>query len=206
MQIPLATLHAIAAGEVTLAFRRWDRARVKPGTLMRTGIGLVEVTSVEQVTLTSLTAEQARRAGFATKAALRDFLSRKPGGIFKVGLRPAGPDPRIALRQDDNLSPEEREAIRSRLAVMDRNGAWTMRFLTMIEQRPAVRAPDLAASIGWETLVFKRYVRKLKELGLTESLEVGYRLSPRGRAVLAAGQAAASLSTPRPAPADPPGV
>jgi ribosomal protein S19E (S16A) len=28
-------------------------------------------------------------------------------------------------------------------------------------------------------------VRKLKELGLTESLDVGYRLSPRGRAFLA---------------------
>jgi hypothetical protein len=27
-------------------------------------------------------------------------------------------------------------------------------------------------------------VRKLKELGLTESLLVGYRLSPRGRALL----------------------
>lgn len=31
---------------------------------------------------------------------------------------------------------------------------------------------------------FKPRVRQLKELGLTESLEVGYRLSPRGRAVL----------------------
>jgi hypothetical protein len=31
---------------------------------------------------------------------------------------------------------------------------------------------------------FKRDVRKLKELGLTESLEVGYRLSPRGAALL----------------------
>jgi len=28
---------------------------------------------------------------------------------------------------------------------------------------------------------FKRRVRSLKELGLTESLEIGYRLSPRGR-------------------------
>jgi hypothetical protein len=36
--------------------------------------------------------------------------------------------------------------------------------------------------MGRETLPFKRDVRKLKELGLTESLEVGYRLSPRGRA------------------------
>jgi hypothetical protein len=39
--------------------------------------------------------------------------------------------------------------------------------------------------VGREKLPFKRDVRKLKELGLTESLLVGYRLSPRGRALLA---------------------
>ena len=32
--------------------------------------------------------------------------------------------------------------------------------------------------------MFKRDVRKLKELGLTESLEIGYRLSPRGVAFM----------------------
>ena len=47
-----------------------------------------------------------------------------------------------------------------------------------------MRAADLAPLLGRERLPFKRDVRKLKELGLTESLEVGYRLSPRGRAVL----------------------
>lgn len=30
-------------------------------------------------------------------------------------------------------------------------------------------------------------MRKLKELGLTESLDIGYHLSPRGEAVLRAG-------------------
>ena len=35
-----------------------------------------------------------------------------------------------------------------------------------------------------EKAVFKSRVRKLKALALTESLEVGYRLSPRGEAVL----------------------
>jgi predicted transcriptional regulator len=54
--------------------------------------------------------------------------------------------------------------------------------LGLIAERPATRAPDLAASLGRETAPFKADVRKLKELGLTESLEVGYRLSPRGRA------------------------
>lgn len=189
MLIPMATLHAIAAGEVTLAFRRWDRARVKVGTRMRTAIGLVEVTSVERVSLSSITVEQARLAGSATKAGLREFLLGRQGDVFRIGLRPAGPDPRIALREQAALSEVETDSILARLAAMDRSSRqepWTRRFLELIAQWPAVRAPDLAESVGWETPVFKRHVRKLKELGLTESLEVGYRLSPRGAALLSA--------------------
>ena len=48
----------------------------------------------------------------------------------------------------------------------------------------AVRAPDLAARVGLDVPRFKRRVRQLKGLGLTISLDVGYRLSPRGRAYL----------------------
>ena len=58
-------------------------------------------------------------------------------------------------------------------------------MLGVIAERPATRAPDLAVELGRETAPFKADVRKLKELGLTESLERGYRLSPRGRAYLA---------------------
>jgi hypothetical protein len=65
-----------------------------------------------------------------------------------------------------------------------RSGPWTRATLRAIGDNPGRRAPDLAAAFGRETLAFKRDVRKLKELGLTESLEVGYRLSPRGRAFL----------------------
>jgi hypothetical protein len=56
--------------------------------------------------------------------------------------------------------------------------------LEVIASRPATRAADLAAGFGRETQPFKTDVRKLKNLGLTESLEVGYRLSPRGAAYL----------------------
>jgi hypothetical protein len=56
--------------------------------------------------------------------------------------------------------------------------------LRLIADRPGTRAADLAAELGREKLPFKAEVRKLKELGLTESLQVGYRLSPRGRAYL----------------------
>jgi hypothetical protein len=50
---------------------------------------------------------------------------------------------------------------------------------------PRLKAPD------GESCSCEADVRKLKELGLTESLEVGYRLSPRGRALLARLGAAA---------------
>ena len=58
-----------------------------------------------------------------------------------------------------------------------RTGPWTRTILRLIEANPAVRAPDLAASLGRETKAFKLDVRKLKELGLTHSLDVGYELS-----------------------------
>ena len=51
-----------------------------------------------------------------------------------------------------------------------RTGPWTREILALIASRPAVRAPDLAQSLGRETLRFKTDVRKLKELGLTHSL------------------------------------
>lgn len=190
MLIPMSTLAAIEAGEVTLAFRRWDRARVKTGTLLRTAVGVVEVTSVEAVRLSAITAKEAHEAGYGSRKTLVDFLRTREGEVFRIGLRHAGPDPRISLREQDALSAPEIAAILDRLGAIDRSSGrqpWTLRFLTLIAERPGVRAPDLAASVGWETPVFKRSVRRLKELGLTESLDVGYRLSPRGRAIVNAG-------------------
>jgi hypothetical protein len=72
-----------------------------------------------------------------------------------------------------------------RLDAASRHGPWTRAVLELISDHPGRRAPDLAASRGRETRPFKADVRKLKELGLTESLAVGYQLSPRGQAVLA---------------------
>jgi hypothetical protein len=155
---------------------------------MRTAIGVLEVESVDEIDETEVTPGDARRAGFASKQALLDELSsRDAGSLFRVKLRLAGPDPRVALRKRSRLGAAEREEVERRLARLDSRsprGPWTRAVLSAIEKRPAVRAADLAARLGRETLDFKRDVRKLKELGLTESLEVGYRLSPRGRALL----------------------
>ena len=54
----------------------------------------------------------------------------------------------------------------------------------MIAASPGVVSTVLADQVGMDRPTFKRRVRQLKELGFTESLEVGYRLSPRGEAYL----------------------
>jgi hypothetical protein len=189
MMIPARTLRAIAEGTVTLAFRRWERPRVRAGGRQRTSVGVVTFDAVEPVSRSRLTTSQARQAGFASLADLLRVLDRRPTGrIHRIRLHLAGPDPRIALRES---LPDEAEtaAIRARLARLDRashHGPWTADVLRAIGERPSVPAIELATSFGRERAPFKLDVRKLKELGLTESLRPGYRLSPRGRAVLAA--------------------
>ena len=117
---------------------------------------------------------------------MRELDGRK-GELYRVELAFAGEDARAKLRRSDELSPEDLEAVARRLARMDTRsagGAWTCKVLRRIAREPGRRAADLARSVGMERQRFKERVRKLKELGLTESLEVGYRLSPRGRVVL----------------------
>jgi hypothetical protein len=185
------TLRGIESGEVTLAFRRWRRPTVRAGGTLRTRAGVLAIESVEPVEEDAITDADARRAGAAGRAELIARL-RPEGTLYRVEFRRVGPDPRIALRQRAKLEEEERAAIAARLARLDaasRHGPWTAPVLELIARRPATRARELAAELGRETAPFKADVRKLKELGLTESLERGYRLSPRGRAYMGSGLA-----------------
>lgn len=201
MMIRPAELAAIKAGEIDLAFRRWARPRVVVGTRMRTSVGLIEVTSVDKVAASRITVADARRAGAASVAELVRALARRPDDpIWRVGLSWAGVDPRGVLR-DQVPTADEIAAINARLDRLDKAspwGAWTRSTLDLIDTHPEVRAPDLAASVGRETADFKKDVRKLKELGLTESLDIGYRLSPRGEAVVDAGLAMPRVRAARP--------
>lgn len=187
MMIRPAELAAIRAGSVDLAFRRWDRPRVVVGTRLRTAVGVLEVTAVDRVAASRITAAEARRAGASSVADLRQRLGTAAARpVYRVALRYAGDDLRIALR-NAAPTPDEIAEIRVRLDRLDRAsaiGPWTQQTLEIIDRRPTVRAPDLAAELGRDVAEFKRDVRKLKELGLTESLDIGYRLSPRGIAVL----------------------
>ena len=188
MLINPATAAGIADGSVTLAFRRWDRPRIRAGSTQRTVAGVIRVDSVDEVDPAALTEDDARASGVRSLADLHRLLSRRPGErVYRMRVSMAGPDPRVALREQAELTPGDRAALDARLDRFDAaraDGPWTRDILRLIAERPGVRAPDLAAALGRETLPFKRDVRKLKELGLTVSLPVGYDISPRGLAYL----------------------
>jgi len=187
MRLPPRTLQGIATGSIDRAFRRWDRPMVKAGGTQVTSIGVIGFASVEPITRQAVTDGEAARAGFESADQLLGFLDRRATGeIYRVMLQVVGPDPRVALRE---AVPDEAEIDRlcGRLERLDRassHGPWTQQALELIEAYPERRAGDLAEMVGRERLPFKVDVRKLKQLGLTESLAIGYRLSPRGRVLL----------------------
>lgn len=182
-------LDGIREGRITLAFRRWRRPTVRTGGTLMLPIGQLQIAEVRQIVEEDITDDDASRAGYSSRQALQEELaSRTEGTLYRVELGALGPDPRIALRLRDALSDEEIATLTGKLAKLDAGapgGPWTHRVLQLIRDNPAVRAGDLCKVVQMERLPFKANVRKLKTLGLTESLEVGYRLSPRGDAILA---------------------
>jgi hypothetical protein len=183
------TLQGLRDGSITLAFRRWRRPTVKAGGTLLTSVGLLSVDSVDRIDEAKITEQDARAAGFGDLPELRARLSeRTEGDVYRVRLSLAGPDPRVALRQEIPAGEALAELVASleRMDRRGRSGPWTLRMLKLLRDRPAERAADLALEFGMEKSSFKAHVRGLKSLGLTESLEVGYRLSPRGVSVLSA--------------------
>ncbi|MEU8222069.1 hypothetical protein [Kribbella sp. NPDC048915] len=181
----------VAAGRITVAYRRWAEPRVVEGRVYRTNAGRIEIDSIRQVN-PDLIADNDPDLELADRRNAKDVRRRLRGDetlpTFLIRFHLVeGPDPRDELAAQTSLSPEQLADLRARLAQFDElshHGAWTLETLRLIQTKPATRAAELAASLGRETAPFKLDVRKLKNLGLTYSLEVGYRLSPRGAAYL----------------------
>lgn len=180
-------LEGIMLGQIQLVFRSWQRPMVRAGGSLLTPIGKLPLVAVDDVEPHCITEAEARSAGYASLAQLRAELARYPRSrVFRVTLGCLEPDPRVALRNRP-ADAAEASAAAKKLAGLDRRAPvpWTGATLAIIERRPETRAALLARELGQEREPFKLNVRKLKNLGLTESLDVGYRLSPRGQSVLA---------------------
>lgn len=185
MLLKRGTLGRIQAGEIDLVFRRWKRPTVKTGGTLKTAVGVLSILEVKAVG--RVTSAEAARAGYASRADLMAELDSREGDTYRIRVAYAGEDPRLALRENDRLTPEEMDEVLARLARMDRAseaGPWTRDVLDAIRRHPRKLAADLAADMGREKRWLKPNVRKLKALGLTISHDVGYSLSPRGKVVL----------------------
>ena len=181
----------LKSGAITITYRRWDKPHVKPrGRYRCHPIGVLEVDAIERVAVRSITAADAERAGFPTRDALVAYLAElgpldDSTEVYRVELHHGGDGDRVELALEDTLDDAAVATIRDKLAKLDRDEAWTAKTLRIIDKHPRVAASQLAKKLGRETQPFKIDVRKLKKLGLTQSFEVGYEISPRGRAYLA---------------------
>jgi len=185
-------LDDIKAGKISLIFRRWKKPGVKAGGTQMTQRGVLAIDAVNVVTEREITEADARAAGFGSKAELLAQLHDREGEvteIYRISVRFAGEDPRKELREQAELSADEIADVIAKLRKLDagsQRGNWTQMYLQMIHDQPNTHAAVLAEQIGLDIPRFKPWVRKLKALGLTESLRPGYRLSPRGQTVLEA--------------------
>ena len=183
MQFDRQGSRGILAGRITVSFRNWKRSHAAVGGVYRLRpSGAVKVTGIRSVCLSDMEPDDLRRSGFDSIAAVAASMRLPQSATvtrveFELTAEPAAKPP---------PEPSVDEAL-ARLQATDRRSTapWTAGVLAIIRSHPATRAGDLAPEMGWETPSFKANVRKLKRLGLTQSLETGYRLTELGERVAA---------------------
>ncbi len=127
-------MESIRQGRVKLAYRRWKRPTVKAGGTLLTAIGLLHIDAVDAVPLSDITEASAKASGFVTRAALLAELDKHPGILYRIRFHYGGEDPRIALRENDEIGKEEMEKILKKLEGLDErspygpgsNGPWAL--------------------------------------------------------------------------------
>lgn len=181
-------LEAIKSGKITLAFRRWKKLVVKPGSLIKTSVGVIRITTVEEINVSQISDTEAVSAGLRDASTLIGLLGKQDEGqVYRMGVLFDSEDPRIELRETVELEEVEFAQIQKELLNLDKNsktGKWTGKVLEAIKANPRLKAADLAVLVKREKEWLKLNVRKLKGLGLTISHEPGYSISPRGEAYL----------------------
>jgi hypothetical protein len=186
MIFKLHQLQGIKSGTITHAFRRWEKPNVKKGSTMKTAVGVIRVTDLELIKENAITKADASKAGYeSVDLLLKDLNKISSGAIYKVKLKYHSEDPRLELREKTDLTEEEYKKLKTKLDRLDKTrGPWVLIVMKLIKRYPERRAGDLAEIMQMDKLDFKVNVRKLKNLGLTISHEIGYSLSPLGEMVM----------------------
>ncbi|MEE2636020.1 MAG: ASCH domain-containing protein [Acidobacteriota bacterium] len=188
MLLRTAVLKQSKQDDVSLVFRRGRRPTVKTGDTLRPVVGILRLTPVDEVSGSSISADDVPHAEYETPQALRASVANRDGRLYRINVSYAGADPRLTLLEDDAPSEDDLTDGLTTLQLIDtrsRPGLWTKIRLELIARHPRQPAKTLAAALDCEKDCLKPQIRKLKNLGLTVRHERGYSLSPRGQLVLA---------------------
>ncbi len=189
MQFTQDSHAAIADGTVTLTIRLWKRPHAKVGGHYTVGSAVIEVDTVELLPFHAISDADLERTGLADREAVRARAAHAgpiddDTLVFRIEFHRVGPRPPT---EPSPTTAKRVGAVVAKLEAMDarsRRGPWTRATLRLIGDRPGTVSTELAEAVGWPRTEFKASVRKLKALGLTESLEVGYQLTRLGAKVL----------------------
>jgi hypothetical protein len=189
MQFTQDSHAAVADGTITVTFRLWKRLHAKVGGRYTVGSTVVEVDAIEMMPFRAITKADLKRAGAKDFDALRARAAHA-GPIdddtllYRIEFHVVGPKVAPQPGPVDGVRVAEVVTKLDRMDTRSSFGPWTRVVLGLIERHPGTVSTELAEMCGRPRPEFKADVRKLKALGLTESLEVGYRLTSLGGAVL----------------------
>ena len=187
MLIKQKHLEQIKKGEISLMFRKWKKKLVKKGSLIKTSIGQIKIININEISSKDINLKEASEAGYKNLSDLMEVLNSKQGKLFKILVRYHSEDPRIKLRNKSYLSEEDFEQIKIKLQRFDKyskQGEWTIKILNTILENPKLKSAELATIVNKDKTWLKSNIRKLKNLGLTISHEIGYSISPLGKVYL----------------------
>ncbi len=87
MLIKRDVLEAIKRGEITVQFRRWKRATVRPGGTLKTKVGVLSIGRMDPITVEAVTEEDCRKAGFKDKPDFIKWLATmKDGDLCRIEI------------------------------------------------------------------------------------------------------------------------
>ena len=181
-------LEGIKAGTVTLAFRKWKSTQLKRGSLLKTDVGIVEITDIAIINEPHINEIDAQKAGFINlESLMKSIYSAEIGKIYKIHVRFLKETQAKKIKEKISLSQSEIDSYKAKLLQMDkyaRNGFWTKDILTSIKDNPKLSATQLSLKTGKTKEWLTQSIRKLKNIGLTVSLDPGYDLTPTGKLLM----------------------
>lgn len=179
----------IQDGTITVSYRYWKRPQAVAGNTYKINpIGHIRMLSV--TTPEAVTRQDLPRTGFLSLSDLSEFLEQRGTAerrLYRLEFVYLGHRADLEPDRQGTDAVEELEQLDRLLTKKDQNSgfAWTRPTLQLIGEMPGASSAVLASILERDRAALKKDVRKLKQLGLTVSLEVGYQLSAKGLSYLA---------------------